>query len=461
MYTLGRTGRQRSTNIWPGFVDGLATLLLVVIFVLMVFMVAQYFLSIALTSKTEEASSLDRQLAELGDLLALERDANSELRLDLAQISNELQSTLEERDNLSASLGDAQDVNRSLSAQLQGLLDQQTKLAQEMEAQRNALEDKDAALSEQEAALAALIAQRDSLASAQADAQAQRAALAERLADLRGELEKAYGTIEADKEKIETQLLELAIMRELRDQLERELKARELALEENQENLREAQDFASEQLELSSEAQRKVDLLNRQLAALRKQMASLNATLEAAEALNAEQKVQITDLGRRLNVALANKVQELARYRSEFFGRLREVLGDNPNIRIEGDRFVFQAELLFPSGSALLELEGQEQMADFAKTLQELASRIPEDIDWVLRVDGHTDNRPIATAQFPSNWELSSARAIEVVKFLIDWGIPPQRLVAAGFGEYRPLVEGDGPEALSKNRRIEFKLTER
>jgi chemotaxis protein MotB len=204
-----------------------------------------------------------------------------------------------------------------------------------------------------------------------------------------------------------------------------------------------------------------VRLLNRQLASLRRRLDDLTGLLEASEALNEAKDAQIVDLGRRLNAALATKVQELARYRSEFFGRLREILGDNQNIRIVGDRFVFQAEVLFPSGSATLEPEGREQIAQLAGLLRDVAAKIPPDIDWVLRVDGHTDVRPISTFLFPSNWELSAARAVEVVKVLIDEGIPPNRLAAAGFGEYQPIEAGTSEEAFRRNRRIEFKLTER
>src|SRR3546814_2610225 len=166
-------------------------------------------------------------------------------------------------------------------------------------------------------------------------------------------------------------------------------------------------------------------------------------------------------LGKRLNVALASKVQELARYRSEFFGRLREILGSREDIRIVGDRFVFQSEILFASGSATIEQDGRPQLARLAGTLKEIAADIPDDIDWVLRVDGHTDRRPIDTLAFPSNWELSTARAVSVVKFLIEQGIPPARLVAAGFGEFQPLDTGNDEIAYRRNRRIEFKLTER
>ncbi len=218
---------------------------------------------------------------------------------------------------------------------------------------------------------------------------------------------------------------------------------------------------AEAQKELSNEAQAQLRLLNRQIMALRQQIASLATALDAAEAANQEQEVQISDLGRRLNVALASKVQELARYRSEFFGRLREVLGARKDVRIVGDRFVFQSEVLFETGSAALGEAGQRQLGQLAKTLIEIAVRIPKNLPWVLRVDGHTDRIPIHTPEFPSNWELSTARAISVVRFLIDQGIAADHLAATGFGEHQPLDPGLTEEALRRTRRIELKLTQR
>jgi chemotaxis protein MotB len=204
-----------------------------------------------------------------------------------------------------------------------------------------------------------------------------------------------------------------------------------------------------------------VDLLNQQIAALRRQLAALEEALNASEAREKESQNRITDLGSRLNVALAARVQELARYRSDFFGRLRTILGNRNDIRIVGDRFVFQSEVFFDASSAALRLEGQAQLDSLANALRELDAQIPPDIPWTLRVDGHTDARPINTPQFPSNWALSAGRAIAVVQYLITRGIPPQRLVAAGFGEFQPLDLGSTEEALARNRRIELKLTDR
>ncbi|MEM7225023.1 MAG: peptidoglycan -binding protein [Pseudomonadota bacterium] len=432
MYALGRSGR-RAINIWPGFVDGLATLLLVVIFVLMVFMVAQYFLSTALTGKDQALLRLEQQIAELGDLLALERDANVELRLSVTQLSTELQSSLSARESLSAQL-------------------------------------------------AALIEERDSIQRVLSEAEREANEASAGLTDSAAELEAAYKTIEVDKETIEAQLTELAILKSLRDEMDAKLAemdallaARDLTLEEREAalakaeaqrrglaaRLLQAEGINSEQLELNAEATRKIDLLNRQILALRQQLAELDNLLAESEKQNQEQEVQIADLGKRLNLALATKVQELARYRSEFFGRLREVLGDQPGIQVVGDRFVFQSEVLFDTGSAELGPEGQAQMSQLADTLKEITARFPDDIDWILRVDGHTDRVPIFTAEFASNWELSTQRAISVVKHLVEQGIDPKRLAATGFGEFQPIDPGDDEIALRRNRRIELKLTQR
>jgi chemotaxis protein MotB len=214
--------------------------------------------------------------------------------------------------------------------------------------------------------------------------------------------------------------------------------------------------------QLSQRALSQVELLNQQIAALRRQIAALEVALEASEVRDRESNTKIADLGRRLNVALAQRVQELNRYRSDFFGRLREILSDRENIRIVGDRFVFQSEVLFPTGSEQINDAGREEMAKLAAAIIDLQREIPPEINWVLRVDGHTDNIPLSgTGRYRDNWELSSARSTSVVKFLIDNGVPANRLVAAGFGEFQPLDEGNTQEARNRNRRIELKLTER
>jgi len=436
---VARSSR-RAINIWPGFVDALASLLLVVIFVLMVFMIAQYFLSAALTGRDEALVRLQREINGLAELLALERNANAELRINVSQLSSELQSSLTARDSLANQLAALTESRDALQSQVD---EAQAKAAQASRELEDAYKVVEADKEKIEAQLAQL-----------AILQKLRAEFSERIRAVESEKEKvskdledAFKVIEADKAKIQAQLQDLAILQSLRDELLAKLAA--------------AEGGRDEQKKLSDEAQAQVLLLNRQVAALREQLARIADLLADAEAKNKANDVQIADLGRRLNVALANKVQELARYRSEFFGRLREVLGNRQDVRIVGDRFVFQSEVLFASGSAELGAAGQQQMAQLAQTFKEIASKIPKDLPWILRVDGHTDIAPIHTAEFPSNWELSTARAVSVVQFLIAQGIPPERVAAAGFGEFQPLDPDRTDEAFRRNRRIELKLTER
>ena len=496
MYALGRGGSRRSINIWPGFVDGLATLLLVVIFVLMVFMVAQFFLSVAITGKDEALTRLESEINELAELLALERSANTELRVNVEQLSAELQSSLAARESLSSELATLSDERESLANQLAALADERDRLAalvdeeraerdrlagllssrdeelatarQELTGNQQALAETQAALQQSQQALsdtrAELDEERAKLNAALARLRVEQEKLEEALAAIaagKAELEDAYATIDADKEKIEAQLAELAILKSLRDDLIEKLRASEGELEAQSDALAQQRQALADEQALTEEAQIQITLLNRQLAALREQLARISEALDLAQTKNEEQEVQIADLGKRLNVALASKVQELARYRSEFFGRLREILGNRQDIRIVGDRFVFQSEVLFASGSATIADEGRPQLARLADTLKQIAAEIPSDLEWVLRVDGHTDRAPIATYAFPSNWELSTARAVSVVKFLVEQGIPAERLAATGFGEFQPLDAGGDEIAYRRNRRIEFKLTER
>jgi len=397
MATLARR-RHHSDNTWPGFVDALATLLMVIIFLLMVFVLAQFFLSQALSGRDTALQRLQGQVDELAELLALERKASDELSADIGQLSSELQASLRARDDLNAAL-------HALNERAEGAEIESESLKRNLAESRAATELKEEALDTQRQELAKL----------------------------------AH---------------DIAALRALKEELERETAAMAAKAEESDKAL-------IEERRVSESARAQIALLNQQTAALREQIRQLTATLEAAEDKAKEQEVQIVNLGQRLNAALASKVQELQRYRSEFFGRLRDALGDNPDIRIVGDRFVFQSEVLFPSGSAELEEEGLPQLLQLSDTLKEISKQIPDDIDWVLRVDGHTDSRPIDTILYPSNWELSAARAISVVQLLIDSGIPPDRLVAAGFGQFHPLDDRNTPEAYRRNRRIELKLTQR
>ncbi|OQP86304.1 hypothetical protein BTR14_11510 [Rhizobium rhizosphaerae] len=338
-----RSRSHRTIDYWPGFVDALSTLLLAIMFLLSVFVLAQFLLSREISGKDDVLNRLNSQINELTQLLALEKSGKQDLEDSLASLQASLSASESERSRL------------------------QTLLSQ---------------------------------GSGSSDTANQK------IGELSGELDA-----------------------------ERQNSARALS---------------------------QVDLLNQQIAALRAQIAAVESALQASEAKDAASQTKIADLGRRLNVALAQRVQELNRYRSDFFGRLREILSDRENIRIVGDRFVFQSEVLFPSGGNELNPAGQEEMSKLAAALIDLAKEIPPEIDWVLRVDGHTDNVPLSgNGRYVDNWELSSARATSVVKFLISKGVPADRLVAAGFGQYQPIAPGDSKEARDQNRRIELKLTEK
>ena len=431
---------QRSTNIWPGFVDALATLLLVLMFLVMVFVLAQFFLNEALSGRDAALQKLESHVSELADLLGLERAQGAELRLNIAQLSEELQASVTLRDDLNATI-------EALTLRAESAEQTTKRLNKALEEAFATIEADNTKLASQSSELAALSTRAESAE--------------ERAARLKKALEDAFATVEADKAKIQVQVRELAALtqsvaalRALKEELETKITEMSGKLEESEATMIAERD-------ISESARARLALLNRQMAALREQLAQLSAVLEASEVLSKNQKVQIANLGKRLNAALATKVQELSRYRSEFFGRLREVLGRQPGVRIVGDRFVFQSEVLFASGSAELGEEGQEQLGRLADTLREISMKIPKDIDWILRIDGHTDKLPIKTAQFPSNWELSSARAISVVKFLKSREIPANRLVAAGFGEHQPLDDRDDEIGYRRNRRIELKLTQR
>ncbi|MBV1900498.1 MAG: peptidoglycan -binding protein [Kordiimonadaceae bacterium] len=361
-------GRRRGINMgsdssWPGFVDALSSLLLVIIFLLSMFVLSQFFLGQALTGRDEALAELRGQVAQLGNLLKLEKQANSSLRTSMADLATSLTAANADRDKLAASLTAAQ----------------------------TALGASDAGLAEMTAA---------------------RARFEKEAAELAEKYDIATTDLSAEKE-------------------------------------------------LSRRAQEQVGQLQRNVEALREQLGRLEAALDASDERDRLNQAVIVDMGRRLNRALASKVEELAGYRSEFFGRLKAVLSTRPEIRIEGDRFVFASELLFSSASSELGPEGRAELRKFAETLVQISKDIPTDLSWILRVDGHTDKRPISTAAFQSNWELSSARAISVVRFLIEAGVPAEKLAAAGFGEYQPIDPADNIFAYSRNRRIEMRLTQR
>jgi len=340
---LARVRRDSGINYWPGFVDALSTLVLGIVFLLTVFVVVQFYLTQEVTGKDTALSRLTSQIAQLTELLSLEKTGKLTLEEQLAALRSSLAVTEGERDHF------------------RGLY--------------------------------------EGVGTGAADAQ--------------GKVVELTGQVDVEKR----------------------LTARALA---------------------------QVEVLNQQIGALRRQLAALEEALDATERKDKDSQTRIADLGQRLNIALAQRVQELSRYRSDFFGRLRAILGNRPDIRIVGDRFVFQSEVFFDSGKATLDKpEGRSELDGLAAALLEVEKKIPGEIAWVLRVDGHTDVRPISSPQFKNNWVLSAGRAISVVQYLIGKGVSPQRLVAAGFGEFQPIDPEKTEEAYNRNRRIELKLTER
>ena len=340
---IARARREAGINYWPGFVDALSTLILGIIFLLTVFAVVQFYLTQEVTGKDTALSRLNAHIAQLTELLSLEKTGKLDIEEQLASLRSSLVAAEGERDRF------------------RGLY--------------------------------------EGVGSGAADAQGKVTALSNQV------------------------------------DLEKRLTIRALA---------------------------QVEVLNQQIAALRRQLSALEDALDVTEKKDRESQARIADLGQRLNVALAHRVQELSRYRSDFFGRLRAILGNRPDIRIVGDRFVFQSEVFFDTGKATLDKpEGRTELDKLSSALLELERRIPGEIAWVLRVDGHTDVRPMNSPQFKNNWELSAGRAISVVQYMVGRGVSPQRLVAAGFGEFQPIDPDKSEEAFTRNRRIELKLTER
>jgi chemotaxis protein MotB len=370
-------------NAWPGYVDALSTLLMVIIFVLLVFVLAQAFLSVTLSSRDKQLDQVNQELAKLTEMLSLERGHAAELQASIAQLNQQVATGNEVRAALAQRLTVAQ-----------GQVAQANQSQQDMAAQ---LAEANSRAATAGVALAEATRTRDQLAAQLAEANARSAAAGQQAADA---------------------------------------------------------------TKFSDSARAQIALLSQQIEQLKAQMAAVARALDLAEVAGRDKDTQIANLGQRLNAALAAKVEELQQYRSEFFGKLRQVLANRPGISVVGDRFVFQSEVLFPVGSAVLTEAGDAQINELADTIKQIAPEIPANIHWIMRVDGHTDRQPIKGGPFASNWELSSARAITVVKLLIADGVAPEHLAATGFADYQPLDAADTPDAYAKNRRIELRLTE-
>jgi chemotaxis protein MotB len=460
-----RGGGGDALNPWPGYVDALSTLLMVIIFVLLVFVLAQAFLSVALTGKDQALDRLNRQMAELTDMLSLERGHSGDLQAAMAGLTRDLKTATDARDAFASQVTGLQTRLNETSAKRDALQTERDRLAAQLSdtnLQAQAAAGRTAQLQQR---LADAAGQTDSVGRDAAQTAAQLAEARRQLAAAQAELQR---TVSANRDTIQARLDDIAKLSQqvqalsaLRDELEAQAKAAAArAVTEAQAKAAVAAQLADEQ-KLSDSARAQIALMNRQVAELRTQLAQVSAALDIQAKAASEKDVQIANLGARLNTALASKVEELQHYRSEFFGKLRDVLAGRPGVQIVGDRFVFQSEVLFPTGSADMTPAGQEQIRTLAGTLKALIPEIPGNIPWVMRVDGHADRAPVGRGPFASNWELSSARAINVVKLLISEGVPANHLAATGFAEFQPLEGGDTPEAYAKNRRIELRLTDR
>ncbi len=425
MLVAGRRAR-RHVDVWPGYVDALSALLILVIFVLLLFTFAQFLMSELLASQENELDVLHSRIAELTDLLGLEQEKTEGLELKVGQLS----------DMVTGLTGDKFELTGQVEQ-----LNEQTRV--------------DAATIEQQLLrMASLNEDIDALRRLRAELEAEVGGLA-------ASLETANGALGVERDRSKALEARLAEQAELTLLAQKDIEVRDVRIQALTALVGEQHNALDAQRRLSADAQAEVVLLGRKIDTLRARLEEVSRALALAETEKTAQREQIADLGKRLNLALARKVNRLEQYRSEFFGRLRELLGDNPAVRIVGDRFLFQSELLFGSGSATLGETGRSELSKLAETLRQVARRIPSDIDWILRVDGHTDRVPIHNQAFESNWELSTARAVSVVRFLAAQGIAPKRLSAAGFGEFHPLDLADTPEAYARNRRIEIKLTSR
>ena len=417
---------QQSSSIWPGYVDALSALLMVVIFVLLIFTFSQFILSYILSGQNRELESLHAQIAEITELLGLERNRNEEMGQQIATLSTQIEMLTLDRTRLQGQVAELTSQNVAEKEERERQLQTFASLQQDINALqtlRRELEDK----------IAKTVAELDREQQLTMSLRDRSKALQARLAD------------EQEKTLLAQENLEESNIR---------IQALSALIGEQQESLDKEQ-------RLTADARAEVALLKTQLSELRSQLSEINKALNIAEAKRTEQEEEIRNLGERLNIELSRRVNELERYRSDFFGRLREIIGDNPVIRIEGDRFLLQSELLFASGTAELGEQGQKQLQQVAKVLFELIPSIPDDLQWILRVDGHTDRLPIRSSRFSSNWELSMARAVSVVKYLAEQGIPEERMAPAGFSKFHPIDPGDSEEAYRKNRRIEIKLTSR
>lgn len=435
----GRRPRS-SINVWPGYVDALSALLMLVIFMLMVYMVTQLFLSQTVSDRDAQLAALSQRLSEITRQLGLQEQRAATLQSELSVLRADY------------ALSEAR--NARLQADNSALLTAQDALL--------------SAATEDRAAISALLLTQASLQQDIATLQALREQLEQdvarqvaQLQDRDDQLADLTATVGNLRDRTMALSTELSSEQERTLLAQRALEARDIRIEDLLLLVRQNEAALDSEQQLTTQQRLQLQALSQQISQLQQQLSTISAALRLQEDISEQQETELSELGQRLNLLLAERVNELERYQSDFFRRLRNALEGDERVQIVGDRFVLPAELLFASGQANIGISGQAELSELANVLLDLINDIPADVDWILRVDGHTDRIPINTASFASNWELSTARAVSVVRYLAAQGIPEQRLAATGFGEFQPVDIGSSPEALQRNRRIEIKLTNR
>jgi chemotaxis protein MotB len=441
-------------DAWPGYVDALSTLLMVTIFVLLVFVLAQGLLSVTLTGKDKALERLNQEISQLTDMLSLERGRAADLQGNVASLAHDLGEVTTARDALAHQLSAAEATVAEDSGQVSALTTERDRLRAQLadsvvQAQSASarLNDIQGQLAQQTQAVAAANSQLESVQAALATTQQKLTGTDARAADLQTQLAAALTRAGAEAASLATARASLQ-----QDQTQ---------LAQEQQVVSAGDKSLSQQKQETDEANAEIALLNEQMTQLRAQLTAIASALQLQESQGRDKDAEIADLGRKLNLALAAKVQELQRYRSDFFGKLREILKDQPNIKVVGDRFVFQSDVLFPVDGATMTPAGQAQIGDIATAVKGIMKEIPPGLSWMLRVDGHADSQPITSGPYKDNWQLSAARAIAVVQLLIQDGVPADHLAATAFADTQPIDPAHTPEAYAKNRRIEFRLTDR
>ena len=461
--------------IWPGFVDVLASTLMVIIFVVLLFTVAQVYLGDLVVGKNEQIQNLEKTI-EIQDETIVEQDlslSDKELALIerqevISQLDTELeildeeirlkQSEISEKENLLTAKDQEISLQDELLKQKDETIITLDDLIDKQALDITELNEIIARITEE---LSLSLEEKEELRGRLSSLNEEQELLKSQLQKLGGENQTLVGQLSDSQGRIQSLLESLSSSKGENEILETQISSVESQNQSLRDQITSLEQDSVIQTTSLNDALAQISRLSEDIKILSNEIQLLNNLLDSKEAEIASNKIELGELGDRLNRVLTSELYKLQKYKSEFFGQLSETLGQREDIQIKGDRFIFQSEILFESGSADIQAGGRVALSLIAKTLIDLSNQIPTDLNWILQVDGHTDKIPIATPRFPSNWELSHARALEVVKFFIQQGIPADKLSANGYGEHQPISLGSSPEDLKLNRRIELKITQR